>query len=417
MARGDPVRRLRRDRKDTMKRLTFILTQSIECPSGLGRYWPLAQGLAKRGYQVTILALHPDFANLTERRSRRDGVEIRYVGQMHVQKTASRKQYFGSLALLRVAATAALKLTWAALRTPSEIYHIGKPHPMNGIAAMTLLALRRRVFLDCDDLEATSNRFGGRWQRAIVAWFEDHLPRWVHGVTVNTTYLQTRVRSLVPDNRPVLMIPNAANAAHFQAPEPDLLHKIRQEHQLGEKPVVAYIGSMSLTSHAVDLLLQGFAGVVAAQVPDAVLMLVGGGEDLPALKRLASDLKIDSRVRFTGRVTPSEVAAFYAVADLAVDPVLDDEVAKARSPLKLYESLAIATPIVTGDVGDRRDALGGESLALVPAGDAEALGQGLAMLLQNSAARERLRRWAVEHREQFLWESRVEKFARIYETH
>ena len=415
MARGYPVGKQRRDREDAMKQLTFILTQSLECPSGLGRYWPLARGLADRGYRVTILALHPDFANLTDRRSRREGVEIRYVAQMHVRKIASDKQYFGTLALLWVAAMATLKLTWAALTTPSDIYHVGKAHPMNGVAAMALRALRRRVFLDCDDLEATSNRFGGGWQRHIVAWFEDHLPRWVHGVTVNTTYLQTRVRSLVPEDRPVLLVPNAASAARSRAPELAAVEEVRQRCRLQEHPVIAYIGSMSLTNHAVDLLLHGFASVVAAQIPDAVLILVGGGEDLPALKRLASDLGIDSQVRFTGRVPPGEVAAFYAVADVAVDPVYRDQVAKARSPLKLYESLAARTPIVTGDVGDRRDALGGDSLALVPAGDAGALGQGLVTLLQDDAAREKLRRWAEDHREQFLWESRIGEFARVYE--
>lgn len=416
MAPDHPVGKQCRDRKDAMKRLTFILTQSLECPSGLGRYWPLAQGLAERGYRVTVLALHPDFANAPERRFSRDGVEIRYVGQMHVHKSASDKLYFGSLALLWISAVATLKLTWAALTTPSEIYHIGKPHPMNGLAAIVLLALGRSVFLDCDDIEATSNRFGGRWQRSIVAWFEDHLPRWVRGVTVNTTFLRDRVRPLVPEDRPVVLVPNAVDSLRCQAPDPAAVADVRRQHQLAGHRVVAYVGSMSLTNHAVDLLLEGFASVVADKVPDALLVLVGGGEDLPTLKQLAVDLDIDSRVRLIGRVPPGEVMAYYAGAEVAADPVHDDEVAQARSPLKLYESLAAGIPIVTGDIGDRRDALDGNSLMLVPAGDARALGKAIVRLLEDPDARERIRRWAESHREQFFWENRIDEFARVYDS-
>jgi glycosyltransferase involved in cell wall biosynthesis len=416
VAPDHPVGKQRRDRKDAMKRLTFILTQSLECPSGLGRYWPLAQGLVERGYRVTVLALHPDFANAPERRFSRDGVDIRYVGQMHVRKSASDKQYFGSLALLWISSLATLKLMWAALTTPSEIYHIGKPHPMNGMAAILLLALGRSVFLDCDDIEATSNRFGGRWQRSIVAWFEDYLPRWVHGVTVNTTFLRARVRPLVPEDRPVVLVPNAVDSLRCQPPDPAAVADIRRKHQLAGHRVVAYVGSMSLTNHAVDLLLEGFASIVAGHVPDALLLLVGGGEDLPTLKQLAVDLDIDSRVRFIGRVPPDEVMAYYAGADVAADPVHDDEVAQARSPLKLYESLAAGIPIVTGDIGDRRDALDGNSLMLVPAGDARALGKAIVRLLEDPDARERIRRWAESHHEQFFWENRIDEFALVYET-
>ena len=416
MAPDYPVGKQRRDRKDTMKRLTFILTQSLECPSGLGRYWPLAHGLVERGYRVTVLALHPDFARVPERRFSRDGVEIRYVGQMHVRKSASDKQYFGSLALLWISALATLKLTWAALTTPSEIYHIGKPHPMNGVAAIVLLALGRNVFLDCDDIEATSNRFGGGWQRSVVAWFEEYLPRWVRGVTVNTTFLRDRVSPLVPEDRPIVLVPNAVDSLRCQALDPATVADVRRKHQLDGHRVVAYVGSMSLTNHAVDLLLEGFAGVVADKVSDALLLLVGGGEDLPALKQLAIDLEVSSRVCFVGRVPPGEVMAYYAGADVAADPVRDDEVAQARSPLKLYESLAAAIPIITGDIGDRRAALDGDSLMLVPAGDAHALGEAIVRLLEDPDARERIRRWAESHREQFFWENRIDEFARVYET-
>jgi glycosyltransferase involved in cell wall biosynthesis len=399
-----------------MKRATFVLTQSLECPSGVGRYWPLARGLVRRGYRVRVLALHPDYDRLTQRRFTRDGVEVWYVAQMHVHKTGSQKRYFGPLRFLRVVTVASVRLTWAAITTPSDLFHIGKPHPMNGIAALALLALGKKVYLDCDDLEAASNRFSAGWQRTVVAWFEDHLPRWVHGITVNTRFLQTRLQPLVRKSRRIVLVPNAVDSARFQPPDPATIAEVRLRHGLEERPVVAYVGSMSLTNHAIDLLLKSFAQVVIREIPQAALLLVGGGEDLSALERMAADWGIEEHVRFVGRVPPDDVPAYYAAADVVVDPVYDDEIARARSPLKLYESLAVGTPIVTGDAGDRRRALDNNEALLVPAGDAQALGHRLVVLLEDSTARERLRRWATARRDRYFWGNRIEEFVRIYES-
>jgi len=401
-------------RSSASEYITFILTQSLDCPSGVGRYWPLAQGLTARGYRVRILALHPDFGALTQRRFNRDGVAVWYIGQMHVQKTGSQKRYFSPLRLLWVVALATFNLTWAAIRSPSDLYHIGKAQPMNGVAALVLLALGRRVYLDCDDYEAASNRFGAGWQRKVVAWFEDRLPSWVHGVTVNTSFLQARVRSLTPENQRVVLVPNAVSAERFRMPGAEAIAALQRQYQLKGRPVAVYVGSMNLANHPVDLLLKSFARVVE-EVPQAVLMLVGGGVDLTSLQNRVVELGIEQNTRFVGRVPPGDVPAYYAAADISVDPVLDDDIAQARSPLKLYESLAVGTPVVTGDVGDRRQALGNNEAMLVTAGDADALGERLAALLQDSAARASLKVWATDHQEQFFWESQIDEFIRVYE--
>ena len=44
-------------------KITLLLTQSLTSPGGAGRYWPLSKSLTKLGHQVTILALHHDYAN------------------------------------------------------------------------------------------------------------------------------------------------------------------------------------------------------------------------------------------------------------------------------------------------------------------------------------------------------------------
>lgn len=393
-------------------RITFLFTTSLECPYGLGRGWPLAKELARLGHAVTVLALHPDYGTLERRHFVRDGVRVHYVAQMHVLKQASTKRYFGPLRLLWIAARATWRLTWFALRNPSDVYHLGKAQPMNGVAGFVLRGLGRRVYLDCDDYEAASNRFSGEWQRRIVAWFEDHLPKIAAGITVNTHFLARRLEGLgVPADR-IVYVPNGVDRARFASSSAADAERLRRSLALGNRRVVLYVGSMSLVNHPVDLLLEAFP-IVRRSVPDALLLLAGGGVDLEALQAHARKLELGDAVRFVGRVSPDEVPAFYALAEVSVDPVHDDPVARSRSPLKLFESLAVGTPVVTGDVGDRRVCLG-EAGELVAPGDATALARGIEHVLRHPDEAAHMRGAAESVRERYYWDVLVHEFERAY---
>lgn len=398
-------------------RITFLLTQSLESPSGLGRYWPLAHELGQLGHQVTILALHHNWPELKRCRFTRNGVEIWYVGQMHVRKIGSHKEYFSTVVLLWRAFSATLALARAALAVPTDVYHVGKPHPMNAIAGLLAHWFRGKlVYLDCDDYEAGSNRFSRPWQRAVIAYFEDHMPRWVDGVTVNSRFMQHRLRKLHVPECCVVYVPNGVERARFSSQGEAIVAaaRLREELCVGQRPLVLYVGTLSLTSHDVDLLLEAFARVMERR-PDAMLVLVGGGEDLNLLQRLSRELGIEDHVRFVGRVPPEAVSAYYAMADVSVDPVRDTPVNQARSPLKLFESWAMGTPFVTADVGDRHELLGrppagGISLDLTAAG----LGSEILAVLENQEIRHAYRELGRMRVEEAYWDRRVLLFERIY---
>jgi glycosyltransferase involved in cell wall biosynthesis len=398
--------------------IAFLLTQSLESPSGLGRYWPIARELAQLGYQVTILALHPDYKNLLRRQFDRDGVRICYVGQMHVRKSGSHKTYFSPARLLLVTALATWWLSIAALRTPADAYHLGKPHPMNGVAGLIASRLRRKpLYLDCDDYEAASNRFGGGWQRRIVAFFGDCLPRCAVGVTVNTRFMEQRLRTLGVLEDRIVYVPNGVERARFAntVEAAETAARLRQELDLVNCPVILYIGSLSLVSHAVDLLMEAFVWVRQV-LPDAILVLVGGGEDYDTVMTMVSQMSLGNYVRIVGRVPVEDAPYYYALGDVTVDPVRNDAASTARSPLKIVESMVLGVPIVTGDVGDRRALLeGGELGVLVLPGDSRALANGLLTVLRDARARAHMSQAALARREQWYWDQLVHDFVRVYD--
>jgi glycosyltransferase involved in cell wall biosynthesis len=225
--------------------------------------------------------------------------------------------------------------------------------------------------------------------------------------------LQRRCEALgVPAAR-LTYVPNGIAAARLAPPDPRLVAGLRAALGLGDAPVAMYVGTLSQTTHNVGLLLDAFA-LVAARLPGARLLLVGDGEDRAALLARARRLGLGQRALFAGAVPPAAVPAFLALAACSVDPVADDAVAAARSPLKIVESLASGVPVITGDVGDRAEMLAHDAGVLAPPGDAGALAQGIAAVLEDRALQVQLAAAARARAEAYRWDALASAWAQVY---
>jgi len=399
-------------------RILFLLTQDLHSPSGLGRYWPLARELSRIGQQVSIAALHPDYANLQVKREIIDGVLINYVAPMHVMKSENKKEYYKFGQLLQITTQATLYLSKASLKTQADLIIVGKPHPMNSLAAMSAKFLRgRHIYLDCDDFEAASGRFSSELQRTVVASFEKWMPRLVRAISTNTHFMGEKLISWgIPPER-IHYLPNGVDRDRFSQANLDQIAQIKSQLGLRDQPVIAYIGSLSLPSHPVDLLLEAFAGLRQSH-PDAVLLLVGGGEDLTTLKSFARQLGIEQGVRFVGRVAAEQVPVYYRLATVSVDPVHDNDAARGRCPLKLFESWACGVPFITADVGDRSILLGDPPGGLLSQpGDPVSLATAIGQLISESSLATTLIQRGKKRVENYYWEILAKNLLDFYLTH
>lgn len=399
-------------------KILFLLTQDLESPSGAGRYFPLARGLVKLGHQVTITALHADFNALRETRIEHKGVEIYYVAQMHVLKQGNRKLYYPPHRLLGLMARATWALSRAALSLPADIVHIGKPHPMNSVAGLLARSLRgKTVFLDCDDLEVATSHFHGKWQKWGVALFEDGMPKRVHHITTHNNYLRDRLLHLGVPAEKITYLPNGVDTERFCCPDTAELDKLREGLNLQGKKVVAFIGSLSLPSHPVDLLLEAYKLVREAE-PGSKLLIVGGGEDFDRLSDRVQRMGLGDATTFTGRIPAAEVPNYYRLATVVVDPVIDNEVGRTRLPLKMFESWASQVPFVTADVGDRKIVLGDPPAGLLAApGEAGSLARAILEVLQNEDLAQRLCRLGMDRIGQYSWDQLAQNLDQVYRIH
>lgn len=399
-------------------RLTFLATSSLDYPLSRGRLLPLARELVVLGHEVHLIMLHHAYERLppSERQQRYDGVTVSYVGQMHVYGEVGQRRHFSSFGLLRVSLAGALALAQAAVQSGADALHICKPQPINGLAGLVAAQLRNcPIYVDCDDYEAGGNQFSARWQQWVVQAWEDNLPRCAAGITTNTHFLQQRYLDLGISPERIVYVPNGVSSARL-VPPPQR-HVAALCHALGLEghPVVAYVGTINQTTHNVGLLLNAFARV-AYHMPEARLLLVGSGEDVPVLRQRVHDLGLHNQVIWTGAVDYRAIPAFLALATCSVDPVADDGVARARSPLKIVESLAAGVPVVTGDVGDRAEMLAyGAAGVLVAPGSALALAEGILSLLRTTT-RQQITRSVREQARCYLWSALARQWDTIYNT-
>ena len=143
--------------------------------------------------------------------------------------------------------------------------------------------------------------------------------------------------------------------------------------------VVGWFGRMTAVKRTDDLLAT-LAALRERRV-DALLLLVGDGDDRERLEQRAHDLGLARSCLFLGY--QEDVAAWYAICDAVVLTS-----ASEGTPVTIIEALAAARPVVATAVGGVPDVVDdGETGFLVPPGDTQAIAERLEVLARDPALR------------------------------
>ena len=192
-------------------------------------------------------------------------------------------------------------------------------------------------------------------------------------------FIARTVRTAVPRGVPVSVLYPGADVEAFR---PDLpTADLRERHDVGTRPLIVCVSRL-VSRKGQDVLIRGIDRV-RRRVPDAVVMLVGGGPDEPRLRRLAARAPRGSVV-FAGQVSEADLPRYYAAADVFAMP--------CRTRLGglevegwgnvFIEAAACARPVVVGNSGGAREALvDGETGVLVEGSEVDAVADAVAGLL------------------------------------
>ncbi|MEV8453402.1 glycosyltransferase family 4 protein [Streptomyces sp. NPDC052095] len=251
-------------------------------------------------------------------------------------------------------------------------------------------------------LVATTHGHEAGWAQLPAA---RHLLRRIGESTDTITYLGEYTRSRIA---PVLT-PEAA-ARMVQLPpgvDEKTFHpdsggqRVRAALGLADRPVVVCVSRL-VPRKGQDTLIRAMPAVLA-RVPDAVLLIVGGGPYAKELRKLAADTGVADAVRFTGPVEWAELPAHYGAGDVFAMPCrtrrggLDVE----GLGIVFLEASATGLPVVAGDSGGAPDAvLDGETGWVVRGDSARESAERIVTLLQDPELRRRMgergRAWVEE---------------------
>lgn len=175
--------------------------------------------------------------------------------------------------------------------------------------------------------------------------------------------------------RNVFVIPNGADTEMFvphTGPRPNLPDRY-----------VVFFGHLAKWQGLETVL----AAVAQGDWPESIpLVVVGDGPDRTLVERAATS----ESVIYLGRLPYREIPAIVsnALAALSIQDPLGDRGSNGVMPLKLFEALACATPVVVSDLPGQADlVLDGKCGLVVPSGDPRALVIALQRLLANEQVR------------------------------
>ena len=186
----------------------------------------------------------------------------------------------------------------------------------------------------------------------------------------------------------------------------------RERFRLAGRPVVSLFGFLA-PSKGYEVALEALAGL-----PPEVALVFAGGPRTEDMAPYADQLRariaaagLEGRVRITGFLPDEQVAEAMAASDIVIAPHT-----QATGSYSVTVPMAHGKPIVASDQACFVEACARiPCLRIVPTGDAAALRQALAELLQSPEERDRLSRAAAEYARTHSWEAAARRTVEVYQ--
>lgn len=209
--------------------------------------------------------------------------------------------------------------------------------------------------------------------------------------------------------KPVAVAPNGVDLAEFTVSDEAL------DAAKSSRPTVGYIGAFQ-PYEGIETLIRAFP-LVVQRIPDARLVITGGGGGESELRALSERVSTPGSVEFTGRVPHDQVTKYYLQADVLAYPRIDTRTTRLTTPLKPLEAMALRKAVVVSDLPALRELIRvGETGVTFPAGNESALADVLVDLLKDPARRRELgRRARLQVEEERDWTAIVARYKQVYE--
>lgn len=365
-----------------------------------------AEALASRGDHVDVLALRrsPQLSKTEVI----DGVHLHRIISRPGKKERSKFSYFSSW--IRFLA----KSSWWVLRqhrrNPYDILHVHNMPDFLVYAALLPRMTGARVILDIHDIvpEFYTSKFGiesRTFTRGLLEFAERCSAQVAdHVIISNHLWLKKYAARTGTEDRCSVFI-NNVNARLF-APR----------HREGPKDRKVIIFPGGLQWHqGLDIALRAFAKV-SETLPDTDFHIYGDGNMKPSLMALASELKLDDRVRFFDPINVKDVARLMAEADLGIVPKRADSFGNEAYSTKIMEFMSVGVPVVVSSTKIDRFYFNGSVVRFFESGNVSALADAIVGVMTDDPLRQSLIKNGLAYADANSWTRRHRDYLEIVDN-
>ena len=269
-------------------------------------------------------------------------------------------------------------------RRPDVLHtHTAKAGATGRLAALSSGRTKPRAVVHTYHGHVLSGYFSRRWER-VFRWIERGLaPTSGTLIAVSDEVRDDLVGFGVAPARRFAVVPYGFDLPPWGPADDEARASIRAELGAGDGTfVVGWAGRLTAIKRPLDL-IRTLRELLDRDV-DALLALVGDGEDRPAVEALAAELGVADRCRLVG--FQKSIRPWYASFDALLLTSANE-----GTPVVAIEALAAARPVVATRAGGTGTVVrNGESGYLEAIGDTQSLADRLAALARDPALRERM---------------------------
>jgi glycogen(starch) synthase len=304
-------------------------------------------------------------------------------------------------------------------REPFDIIHAHSP-ALCGLAALRAARSKRLPFVyelraSWEDAAVDQNKTHSRSLRyRLSRKLEDYVVHSADAVVGIAQSILSDLQVRKADPSKLFHVPNGVDTDKFFPIPPD--QQLAAEIGLGKDKVLGFIGSF-YTWEGVAWLVRAVAEL-RRRGSACKLLLVGDGEEMPAVRATVQELGASDFVRVLGRVPHDQVERYYSVVDVLVYPRHRMRLTELVTPLKPLEAMAQAKAVLGSDVGGIRELVEPEKTGLLfRAGDVDDFCRQAGRLIQDASLRYDL---GTRAREVILrekdWKILARRYVDVYEA-
>jgi glycosyltransferase involved in cell wall biosynthesis len=277
-------------------------------------------------------------------------------------------------------------------------------------AALTARWMGAKVVLDMHEItpEFYMSKYGvteDSWLIRLMKWLERISFNFADTViTINDPIEDLLVRRGLPRAKSTV-ITNAADESRFAAcskpSTPDAM-------STSGKFVMIYHGTLTKL-YGLDIAIEAFA-LAHGEMPGAELCILGGGPEAAALKQMALERGLGSKVRLLGMVSPADIPAWLDKSDVGLLPIRRDVFLDYASPNKLAEFIVMGKAVVISRLKAIRHYFSENALAYFEPNDPADLARQMMRVYRDAALRARLAATAKQEYAPICWDIMKQRY-------